>query len=245
MSIWLITKAFYETGKISVPTLVESVRGTLNRDVLDRRLTGWAQTLLDQADMKLTLHGRKYLDADETYVVMSNHQSLYDIPTMCVAFDGRTIRMITKKELFRVPIWGAAMKASGFVSVDRSNREAAIESLKVAEHALAGGTDIWIAPEGTRSRTGVMGSFKQGGFHLALDTGSRILPVTITGTRDALVADGAAISTGAEVNVTISPPVDPADYGQERRHELLMKVRSDIAQYLPEDQRGVQDPPKE
>jgi 1-acyl-sn-glycerol-3-phosphate acyltransferase len=241
MSMWLITKAVYETAKISVPTIYDSVRGKLDTKASDRRVTSWSQRLFDQADMKMTLHGRKHLETDETFVVMSNHQSLYDIPAIILAFEGRSIRMITKKELFRFPVWGAAMKASGFVAVDRSNREAAIASLKEAERALASGIDIWIAPEGTRSRTGVMASFKQGGFHMAVDTGTRILPVTITGTRDALVADRSAIATGAEVNVTISPPVDPADFGQDGRHALVMKVREQIAQYLPEELRGEQE----
>lgn len=244
MSIWLIARAFYETAKISIPTLTDTVSGNLDTKSSDRRVVSWSQRLFDQADMKLTLHGRKHLDTDETFIVMSNHQSLYDIPAMFLAFDGRTIRMITKKELFRVPIWGAAMKASGFVAVDRSNREAAIASLKEAQRALESGVDIWIAPEGTRSRTGVMAPFKQGGFHLAIDTGNRILPVTVTGTRDALAADGAAIAKGAEVSVTISPPVDPADYGHDRRQELIMKVRDEIAQYLPEELRGEQGPEK-
>ncbi len=104
MSIWLIARAFYETAKISVPTLVDEMRGKLDTKVADGRVVSWSRRLFAQADLKMTVRGREHLETDETFIVMSNHQSLYDTPAMFLAFEGRTIRMITKKELFRVPI---------------------------------------------------------------------------------------------------------------------------------------------
>jgi 1-acyl-sn-glycerol-3-phosphate acyltransferase len=155
---------------------------------------------------------------------MSNHQSLYDIPVIFQTLNLR-VRMVAKTELFKVPVWAQAMRAAGFVEVDRKNRHRALESLENAKRALESGTSIWIAPEGTRSDTGELLPFKKGGFHLALGTGARILPVSIDGTRNALVARGFNVKNGASVKVTVHPPVDPKDWGRERRQELIEHVR--------------------
>jgi 1-acyl-sn-glycerol-3-phosphate acyltransferase len=137
---------------------------------------------------------------------------------------------VTKAELFKVPIWGRAMEAAGFIRIDRHDRDQAVGALRDRGGSLlAAGTRVWIAPEGTRSRTGVLGPFKSGGFRMALDLGVRILPVAIEGTRDVLPAKGFVVQTGKRVKVTVLPPLDPTAYGVERRHELMTEVRRAIA----------------
>ena len=158
---------------------------------------------------------------------MSNHQSLYDIPVM---FDviGANIRMITKKELFRVPLFGNALAAGGFIAIDRSDRHAAVRSLRVARDLLASGTHVWIAPEGTRSRTGRLLPFKKGAFYLAFEAGLPILPVTLVGTRNALPAKGVRSIPGAKVTATIHPKIDPKPYaarGKAGREQLMAEVK--------------------
>jgi 1-acyl-sn-glycerol-3-phosphate acyltransferase len=130
------------------------------------------------------------------------------------------------------------MRSAGMVEIDRFNRARAIESLDRAKEALARGTNIWIAPEGTRSDSGRLGSFKKGGFHLALDAGAKILPITISGTRHALPARGRRVTPGARVKVTVSPPIDAKQYGLGRRAELIEAVRAAIARHLPEERTG-------
>jgi 1-acyl-sn-glycerol-3-phosphate acyltransferase len=95
------------------------------------------------------------------------------------------------------------------------------------------GISVWIAPEGTRSRDGRLGPFKSGGFHLALDAGLRVLPVTIVGTFDVLRAGGRALGGRSEVRVVVHAPIDPRDFGHERRVELTEAVRAAIASALP------------
>jgi 1-acyl-sn-glycerol-3-phosphate acyltransferase len=159
---------------------------------------------------------------------MSNHQSLHDIPVLYCTVPGR-VRMVAKKELFDVPIWGRAMRASGFICIDRSDRTQAIESLRASESLLTAGTRVWIAPEGTRSDTGELGPFKSGGFRMALDTGCRILPIAIEGTRHVLPARKVVVRRGHHVVVTMLPPIDPRAYGIERRKDLMRDVRAVIA----------------
>lgn len=233
MSIPVLAHAVRETLAIASPTLVEAARGTLDVGICNERLYSWAKKLLERADIRLTVEGREHLpDTDETFVVMSNHQSHYDIPTVFHAY-GRPLRMVAKKELFRVPIWGRAMRVAKFVELDRANRDRAIESLNAARETLRSGISIWIAPEGTRSRTGELGEFKKGGFHLALGTDTRILPVSIMGTRQVLPAKGRRVRPGADVRVVFSEPVDVTAYGQERKDDLRAEVRTRIAQHLP------------
>jgi 1-acyl-sn-glycerol-3-phosphate acyltransferase len=232
MSFPRLARAIIETLQISVPTVLESARGSLTPERCDRRLDWWSRRLLEQADVRLAVTGLDRVPADEAFVVMSNHQSLYDIPVIFQALK-RRVRMVAKKELFHIPVWAQAMRSAGFVEIDRTRSDRAIESLKAAEEILRQGTSIWIAPEGTRSRNGQLGRFKKGGFHLALATQTRILPVSIDGTREVLTARGWSVKRGATVRVAASDPVDPSRYGPENLDELVQVVRASVAAHLP------------
>src|SRR5688572_33148613 len=92
-----------------------------------------------------------------------------------------SVRMVMKEELTRVPLWGPALVASGFIPIDRKNRDKAIAQLEKAKHILQQGVNVWISPEGTRSRDGSLHAFKKGGFHVARDLGVPIVPAWIEG----------------------------------------------------------------
>ncbi|HET7541464.1 MAG TPA: lysophospholipid acyltransferase family protein [Polyangiaceae bacterium] len=231
MSIGHLLRAAGATLRISVPTLFDALFGKLTPEVCDARLAWWSKRLLAQAEVSLQVSGVEHARSARAFVVMSNHQSLYDIPALYQALPLR-LRMVAKAELFRIPIWAQAMRVAGFVELDRSARERAIESLERAKIALAGGTSIWIAPEGTRSRDGSVGPFKLGGFHLALGAAAPILPVSVAGTRQILPAKGARVEKGAVVRVTIHPAVDPASYGEQVSEPLVQAVRETIQSAL-------------
>ena len=231
MSIGHLLHAAGVTLRISVPTLWDTLRGRLTAEVCDARLDWWSKALLSRARVSLEGHGLEHAEGAGPFVVMSNHQSLYDIPCLYQTLPLR-LRMVAKAELFRIPIWAQAMRAAGFVELDRSARDRAIESLDRARTALAQGTSIWIAPEGTRSRDGVLGPFKLGGFHLAVGARARILPVTVSGTRAILPAKGARVVPGARVCVTVHAPVDPEAFGYEVSEPLVQAVRGSIESAL-------------
>ncbi|MEO7038374.1 MAG: lysophospholipid acyltransferase family protein [Polyangiaceae bacterium] len=231
MSLRQLLQAAYATLRISVPTIVDSMRGRLSVEVCDERLAWWSKRLLSSAQVSLRTSGLAHAESNEAFVVMSNHQSLYDIPALYQALPLR-LRMVAKAELFRIPIWARAMRAAGFIELDRSARDRAIESLERARAALVQGTSIWIAPEGTRSRDGTLGAFKLGGFHLAVAAGARILPVTVVGTNQILPAKGARVVAGAQVSVVVQAPVNPADFGGEVNDALVAAVRQSIASGL-------------
>lgn len=231
MSLLSTLNAIAATARISLPTVAEAALGRVSLERSDERLAWWARTLLDDAEVELEVRGRENVPADEPLVVMSNHRSYYDIPTVFCAVPGR-IRMVAKKELFYVPVFGSAMLASGFVRIDREKRESAVESLKQSGALLKSGTRVWIAPEGTRSKDNTLGPFKSGGFHLAIDNRVRILPVALVGTERIMPATGLSVQKGARVVATVMPPVDTMAFGRERRKELTEAVREAISRGL-------------
>ncbi len=162
------------------------------------------------------------------YIIMSNHSSLYDIPVILRAID-TSVRMIAKKELFRVPIWGRAMNTAAFIEIDRGHSAKAIAALDLAKKKMSEGIAPWIAPEGTRSQDGRVGPFKKGGFMLGLQTDATILPVNITGTFDVLPKKTLLFTKGVDVTVTIGKPVDASQYNKDSRDEFMALVRSGIA----------------
>ena len=224
-------KAVRHTARISIATVADSAIGTASPSKADERLAWWSRKLLDDAEVDLVVRGAENIPEGEPFVVMSNHRSYYDIPTMFCTVPGR-LRMVAKKELFRVPVFGAAMLAAGFVKVDRGKRESAVESLKSSGEMLKQGTRVWIAPEGTRSKDGSLGPFKSGGFHLALDNRVRILPIAVTGTENVMPSSGFLVHKGARVVSTVLPPIDTMSFGRERRKELTLAVRAAIEKSL-------------
>jgi 1-acyl-sn-glycerol-3-phosphate acyltransferase len=224
-------RAVGTTAKICLPTVMDAMRGDVSLDECDARLAWWSRELLRDAGVELHVRGTENVPPGEPFVVMSNHRSYYDIPTVFCAVPGR-LRMVAKKELFRVPIFGRAMLAAGFVKIDRDKRERAIESLRASERLLADGTRVWIAPEGTRSPDGQLGPFKAGGFHMALEAKVRILPLALRGTENVMHADSVVVTKGAKVMVDILPPIDAPSFGRERRKALMAEVRGVIAAAL-------------
>jgi 1-acyl-sn-glycerol-3-phosphate acyltransferase len=220
-----------ETLAISAPTLVDAIRGRVTIERCDARLRGWAKRLLDHAEVSRIVHNPERAGTDEVFILMSNHRSLYDVPLLIESFP-RTLRMVTKRELFRVPIWGAAMRKAGFIEIDRDNRARAKEGIDIAKARLGQGINVWIAPEGTRSRSGQLGPFKSGGFRLALGTGFRVLPVAIRGTEKILPADGVRVTRGATVELEFGQPIDPAEFGTTSRPAFIQRVRDVIQAML-------------
>lgn len=225
-----------ETAAICLPTIVESMRGTLTARASDQRLERWAARVLQHAGVELDVDGA--LPHGGPFVVMSNHASFLDIPVVYRLFGGR-LRMVAKKELFRVPVFGRAMLDAGFVRVDRENHGEAIRSFDRARDAMHDGTSIWLAPEGTRGNGSALGPLKKGGFMLALQTGCPILPLTLRGTARVLPRGALALRDAARVGVTIHAPIpvaelprDDADALRVSRDQLMQRVAGCIGAAL-------------
>ena len=209
-------------GRVTGTTLYDMARGTVEREDIDERTHWFGRRVVDLLDVDLVAHGGERLRADESYVYMSNHQSHLDIPILYATLPSRTIRMLGKVELFKIPLWGRGLEAAEFISVDRSNHTRAVQSIERAKELLRDGVSIYLAPEGTRSRTGKIGPLKKGGFHLA-----PIVPVAIRGTIDILPRGSRVMQTGKRVQVTIG---DPIPVENQDLSDLMAKVSEFLKQ---------------
>lgn len=185
------------------------------------------------AGVKVVTEGRETLDRSQSYIFMCNHVSNLDPPIVVPVLPGRTT-ILVKKELFKVPILGWAMRMASLVPVDRSNRDAAIASLGKASEVMKAGLHMTIFPEGTRSTDGRLLPFKKGPFHLALDTGISIVPVTVLGSLPMMPKGRVRIQPGT-ARVVFHAPIDPAQI--KDRDQLIEAVRASIASALPEEIR--------
>ncbi len=218
----------YQTGRVSAAVVAESLLRAPDAERYAALLRAWSDRVVHAAKIDLVVRGTEHLPHGEACVVMANHQSFYDIPVLIKAVP-EPMTFVAKAELFRVPLFGRAMTMAGVVRVDRKDRSRSVASLHSAVEQLRNGRHIYIAPEGTRSHDGRLGPFKSGGFRMALEAGARIVPVAIDGTRHVLPPRSFLVHPGHRVVVTVQPPIDPKEYGLERRKELMEAVRKAIA----------------
>jgi 1-acyl-sn-glycerol-3-phosphate acyltransferase len=194
-------------ARISVPIIADAVRGELARDDVDAKARWFAQRVVEVLEIDLHVTGAERVPPGRAYVYLSNHQSHLDIPMLYASLPSPTIRMLGKKELFQIPIWGKALRAAEFIEVDRANHTRAVQSNARAAELIRDGVSVWLAAEGTRSRDGRIGKLKKGGFHLATETHTPIVPVAIRGTIDILPRGTRAMHKGKRVEVTIGAPI--------------------------------------
>jgi 1-acyl-sn-glycerol-3-phosphate acyltransferase len=207
-----------------------SFKGVYPRKDGDGLLNWWSNGLVNAVRIQKTVFdpfGIR-IEPGKRYIIMSNHRSHYDIPLTILSLPA-SIRMLTKKELFKIPLWGRGMAAGEFISIDRNNIKQAKQDLKKAREKMEDGIVLWIAPEGTRSRTGRMGTFKKGGFILAIEAGAQIIPVGIQGSEKVLQPKTWEFFLDQKVHVHIGKPINASAYTLENKDELIEAVRREIS----------------
>lgn len=184
----------------------------------------WARAILRASGTPVVTRGMERIDWSAPHVLVSNHISGYDIFALAAVLPVQ-FYFIGKKELNRIPFFGAAWRAAGHISIDRSNRATAIASLRAAADRIRRGQGIVIIfPEGTRSRTGVLQSFKKGAFLMAADASIPIIPVMIRGS-DGIFQYRKFRVRPRTIEVRFGEPVDTSDFAARRPDDLLDLVR--------------------
>jgi len=136
----------------------------------------------------VTVEDKQNANRKRSYVVVSNHQSLYDI-IVIYGWLELDLKWVMKQELRKVPGIGIGCEKAGHIFIDRRNPRLANEAIAEALDRQGEGIGILIFPEGTRSRDGKLIPFKKGAFRLAIEQSLPVLPVTLLGTRDILPAN--------------------------------------------------------
>jgi 1-acyl-sn-glycerol-3-phosphate acyltransferase len=190
----------------------------------------WSRLVLRSGGVSTRATYDSSLDPGRACVYAANHQSQFDIPALVVTMPS-DFRMVAKRSLLYVPVFGWALWLAGFIFIDRSNREQAIQSLKRAARRLRQGTSIVVFAEGTRSREGNLLPFKRGGFVMAIEAGVPVVPVTIRGGREILPKGSLRVRPG-RIDVHFGAPVDTRAYDYENRDALIARVRQAIADVL-------------
>jgi 1-acyl-sn-glycerol-3-phosphate acyltransferase len=223
LTAWAYVNAAIATlffGSIAMVAAAFGVRGDIYSNTTQR----WSKALLRGSSCGVRVHGMDRIDWSKPYVLVSNHVSAFDILAIASTMPVR-FRFVAKKELERIPIFGPAWKAAGHISIDRGNRQKALESLsRAAEMIHTEGGVVVLFPEGTRSRTTELQPFKKGAFLLAVESGASIIPAIVWGSIDIMASGSKRIRPG-EMDLYLGAPVSVDGYGPDQVENLIAVVR--------------------
>ncbi len=229
---WLMVWLFLATTVLFLPIVLAALLSRTGGLAFNLSKI-WAQTILLITRTKVRVTGQEHIARGQSYIVMSNHQSHFDILALVTGL-GIQYRWIIKQELRRIPLFGYALHASRNIFIDRSDHQRAIRSINQGMDRLPAGVSVLFFPEGTRSADGRIQKFKKGGFVLALERQLPILPVTVNGSRDILPKKSLIFKSGT-IEVAVSSSIDTTGYGMEAVEELMAQTRNTIMEKLSPD----------
>ncbi len=198
----------------------------INRRLWLYPLALWgAKTWLKACGADVVVSGGENLDPNESYVFISNHRSYLDTAAL-FRYAGKRIGLVAKKELLKAPILGQGMGFVNVIAIDRSNPERARQSMDRAREVMNNGYSFGVFAEGTRAMPGELLPFKKGAFHLAMQTGAKIVPVAIKNT-DWMMGKKSGVAYAGKIELVILPPINVN--GSSDIMDLLRKARLAIA----------------
>jgi 1-acyl-sn-glycerol-3-phosphate acyltransferase len=232
---WLGFWATIATIILGIPVMVAGLLGrTGNLAFSISKL--WAYIMLAASFVRTEIKNKNKIIKGTSYIIISNHQSHYDIITLVTTL-GIQYRWIIKKEILKLPIFGYALYASRNIFIDRSNTTSAIESINKGFDRLPKGASVMVFAEGTRSLDGQIHEFKKGGFVTAVRRKIPILPVTINGSRRVMRKGSFTLKPG-KIQIVIGDPIDTSGYTTDTVQELIDKTRQVIIANFDPDYTG-------
>jgi 1-acyl-sn-glycerol-3-phosphate acyltransferase len=190
----------------------------------------WVDWLLGSNGIKMELRGTENLEKDQSYILVSNHASILDIPAIISAAPF-PVRFIAKNSLIWFPIFGWFLYLSGHILIDRRSAQSALRSLKKASSQLKKGISIIVFPEGTRSPDGEVKQFKRGAFLLAQHSKFPVVPISTIGTYEMLPRHGWCFWPGT-IHIRVGEPIPTRDLSHRELKDLMGKVQETIIENL-------------
>jgi 1-acyl-sn-glycerol-3-phosphate acyltransferase len=227
-ALFVIPFALFMTLLISLITLLKTLVLNKGANSVQGLAAWWARSICWASGVKVAVDVAEQLEPGKPYIFAANHQSQFDIFVL-QGFLGINFRWLAKKELFRVPIWGPAMRRAGYIPIDRSHGRQAIKSLGEAAQKIAAGTSVIIFPEGTRSKDGKLHDFKAGAMVLAIKSGVPIVPVAIRGTYE-ILPKGELLVTPGKVQIRLGRPIETKNYSSRDKHALARVSQEAVAE---------------
>ena len=185
----------------------------------------WSRSVLWFLLIPIKVTGQENVDPKQSYVFVANHQSFLDVFAV-YGWLPNNFKWLMKKEIRKVPFVGTACAVAGHIFVDRSNPRAALQSMDHIKKELVDGISTVIFPEGTRTKTGEMGRFKQGAFKIAMDMGVPVVPLSLGGFFKAMPSGQAFANPRARVSLHIGKPIDISQFNDI--NEAMEYVREQI-----------------
>ncbi|MEM7356210.1 MAG: lysophospholipid acyltransferase family protein [Acidobacteriota bacterium] len=222
-----ISTVFFGSLAAVLATLVSPKFGSMVSGI------GWSRLNAFFTPMFVSVHGREKMDEKQSYVIVANHQSGYDIYVL-YGWLGVDFKWVLKQELRKAPGLGVGCEKLGHIYVDRSNTDAAIRSIEKAKERIKDGTSVVFFAEGTRSEDGKLLTFKKGAFRMAIDLGLPVLPISIVGTRHVQPPNTYDVFPG-KAKLVIHQPIPIEGYDRSNMMELLKRTRAAIDSGLEDE----------
>lgn len=216
---------------LSLPVIIcylFNLRKTRKRYV-DRVIKSWARSLIFIAGGEVRVKGLHNIPSVENICYIANHQGSFDIP-LILGFLPGPIGFIAKKELRTLPIVNLWMKAIGCIFIDRLDKRSAVDAIRQGVKSLQSGQPMIIFPEGTRSKSATLGSFKPGSLKLPLRAKATIIPISISGSYK-LLEEKRHISPG-KITMTVHTPLESSQYEGDDTSQICKKIHETIDQTL-------------
>lgn len=193
----------------------------------------WGKIIAWLTPMFVTVEGSENLDTGRTYVVVSNHQSQYDI-FLVYGWLNLDLKWVMKAEIRKIPGVGIGCEKAGHIFVDRGNPEQTRKAVSDALERVGDGVGILFFAEGSRSVNGKLRPFKKGAFRLAASQGLPILPITLVGTRNIQRPKSMLIIPG-KARLVIHPAIEVKGEDPQEIRELMTQTRDAIASAMPDE----------
>lgn len=177
------------------------------------------------SSIKVTRRGQ--IDPKQSYVFIANHQGAFDI-FLIYGYLGQNIKWMQKQELRKIPFVGKASEIAGHIFVDHSNLRSMIASIDKAKTELTDGASVTIFPEGSRTRTGKMDTFKKGAFVIAKQMELPIVPITVNGPYDLMKIDTHIINLGKKMELVIHEPISAEEVKNTNTADLINRCHEVI-----------------
>ncbi len=228
-ALWVALVTIFSTVRYGTPVVYHARRRSHKLKRLAREYPRlWTQKILRAARVKVEVEGREHLETATPCVLVANHQSWFDVLAL-TGWLPSNYRFVAKKELESVPFFGPGWQALGHISIDRRDRQSAIESLERAARLVREESRVIVMfPEGTRSPDGEVKAFKKGAFVLAIRAGVPVVPVAIVGTRE-ILPKGSWRARPGVVRVRVGAPIPVVGLGHKDRDALSATAHAAVA----------------
>lgn len=227
---WLIAAIFATLlGAIRLPYywfLKKTKRYELHQRLMHNYARWWGKVTMGATGSKVSVQGAETIPAGPV-VFMANHLSAFDV-MLFLGYIDKPLAFMAKKELAKAPIVSNLMGHVGCLFLDRKDARQAVRVFNLASEQIRRGHSMVIFPEGTRSKTGVVGDFKSGSMKLAMKANVPIVPVRVEGTDRVFENNGYRIGP-AQISMTVLPPLLPAEYAEMGSNQVAKQVQLAVA----------------